>query len=251
MRLFISVLWYVIAAGTVVYTQNVSIPGGSFSMGAASTEEDESPVHTVTLSSFRIDVAEVSSAMYDTCVEKGKCTPAHYSDGACYMWTSTGIHRVIVPREYRSGGYPVVCVTWSQAQQYCAFKGGRLPTEAEWEYAAVAGTKNVFAWGNQKPDRSRCAQSSNSKPDLCKSHPANAWGLYDMTGNVWEWTGDYYTKDYYSVSEPKNPRGSPVGRFRVIRGGGWYSTVEKLRVRNRQWFAPEVGEVSVGFRCVK
>lgn len=239
--------------GTAVslYSQKVALPAGNFTMGDNFSEQDEAPAHRVTLFSFSMDVREVSYAMYDTCVQKGKCTPAHYDDGTCYMWTSSGIRAVYVPRQYRSNEYPVVCVTWFQAAQYCKYKGGRLPTEAQWEYAASAGTGQKYAWGNQLPDKSLCARSSDSKPAPCGSFSPNAWGLYDMTGNVWEWTSDYYTKDYYSVSESEDPKGSPVGRYRVIRGGGWYSTPQQLRIKNRQWFAPEAGEVSVGFRCVK
>lgn len=220
-------------------------------MGDNAGEDDEAPAHTVTLSPYKIDTYEVTYAMYDSCVKRGACTKAHYDDGKCLMWTSSGIRRVRVPKQYRSQKYPVVCVSWHQARQYCRFKGKKLPTEAQWEYAALAGSQKKYAWGNQTPTSSRCVQSKNNKPAEDGSFSPNGWGMYDMTGNVWEWTRDRYEKDYYKVSEKNNPSGPPVGRYRAIRGGGWYSTAKQLRIKNRQWFVPEYGEVSIGIRCVK
>jgi formylglycine-generating enzyme required for sulfatase activity len=220
-------------------------------MGNNSGDDDEQPSHRVTLSSFHIDSREVSFAMYDSCVTKGACTPAHYDDGKCLMWTSSGIRKVRVPVQYRSPDFPVVCVSWRQARQYCSYKGKKLPTEAQWEYAALAGSGKTYSWGNESPASSRCVQSSNNKPAQTGGYAPNDWGIFDMTGNVWEWTSDRYAKDYYSVSETNNPAGPAVGRYRVIRGGGWYSTAKQLRIKNRQWFVPESGEVSIGIRCVK
>ncbi len=220
-------------------------------MGDNSGSADEKPPHSVILSPFSIDAFEVSYAQYDSCVKRGACTPPHYDDGKCLMWTSTGIRKVRVPKKYRSPRYPVVCVSWHQARSFCRSKGKRLPTEAEWEYTALSGTNNTYSWGNQKPSSSHCISSSEKRPAACGSYAPNGRGLYDMTGNAWEWTRDRYEKDYYSVSKNTNPTGPTVGRYRVIRGGGWYSTPSQLRIRNRQWFVAEYGEVSIGIRCVK
>ncbi len=235
----------------LVFSQMVSVQGGTFTMGENNQEIDEYPAHTVTLSSYKIDIYEVSYEKYDSCVKSGQCTPAHYDDGKCYMWTSSGIKKVRVPQKYHSPDYPVVCVSWHQARAYCRFVGKRLPTEAQWEYAALAGNGNKYSWGNQIPDSSRCVQASNMKPKKSGSFSPNRWGIYDMTGNVWEWTRDRYVKNYYTVSEEKNPVGPTVGRYRSVRGGGWYSGHRQLRIKNRQWFVPESGEVSIGIRCVK
>lgn len=234
-----------------MYSQSVSIQGGIFTMGSNEGQEDETPPHQVTLSPYKFDIYEVSFAAYDSCVKKGGCTPAHYDDGECLMWTSSGIRKVRVPLKFRSGEYPVVCVTWYQARQYCRFKGKRLPTEAQWEHAALAGNNYRYAWGNSAPNAESCVTASKNRPMKSGSFRPNAWGIFDMTGNVWEWTRDRYERDYYTLSEKKEPSGPPVGRYRVIRGGGWYSGSKQLRVRNRQWFAPERGEVSIGIRCVK
>lgn len=233
------------------YSQMVPVTGGTFTMGNGSGDNDEKPSHTITLSPYKIDSREVTFAMYDSCVKKGACAPAHYDDGKCLMWTSSGIRKVRVPLKYRSPDYPVVCVSWHQARQYCRSKGKRLPTEAQWEYAALAGSRKSYAWGNQTPNSTRCVRASNNKPAKPAGFQHNGWGIYDMTGNVWEWTRDRYAKDYYSVSQKQNPSGPTVGRYRAIRGGGWYSTAKQLRIKNRQWFIPEFGEVSIGIRCVK
>jgi formylglycine-generating enzyme required for sulfatase activity len=230
--------------------QSVAINGGVFLMGSESGDVDEKPVHSVTLSPFKIDAHEVTEAQYDSCVLSGKCSQAHYSDGKCGVWTSNGFQNVNVPADRRHSARPVVCVTWFQAQAFCLAHGKQLPREAQWEYAASAGKHSKYSWGDQPPTQSYCAVTSNQKPDKVCSHASNASGLSDMTGNVWEWTGDYYGQDYYSFSSLQNPTGPDVGLYRVVRGGGWYSNAEQLRVTNRNWFSPDFAEVSVGFRCV-
>jgi len=227
------------------------IPAGSFVMGSSTGKGNEAPPHTVSLSGYSIDINEVSKAQFDSCVAAGACSPAHYEDGKCVAWDGQGFKEVRVPSRMRDPGYPAVCVTWAQARQYCAFKGKNLPSEAQWEYAALAGREVDYAWGNEPPDASRCAQPRETHPKKTGSFPPNPWGLYDMTGNVWEWTGDHYQPDYYESSEPDDPRGPEVGQYRVIRGGGWYSTGLQLRIKNRLWFDPNYGEISIGFRCAK
>jgi formylglycine-generating enzyme required for sulfatase activity len=244
---FIGIFFY----SSAVFPQMVSIQGGTFQMGDNGGEADEAPVHEVIVSPYKIDMYEVSYASYDSCVKSGGCTPAHYDDGKCLMWTSSGIRRVRVPLKYRSPEFPVICVSWYQAWQYCRYKGKKLPTEAQWEKAALAGYNNTYSWGNEVPNSSHCVSASKNRPVKSGSFKPNAWGIFDMTGNVWEWTYDRYERDYYKLSEKREPHGPPVGRFRVIRGGGWYSGAKQLRIRNRQWFAPDRGEVSIGIRCTK
>lgn len=228
----------------------IGIPGGSFLRGSSEGLEDEQPVNTVRVSSFSIMAREVSTAQYNRCVFAGKCTPAHYDDGKCIQWTGRNFEKVILPEKYQHPDYPVVCVTWLQARAYCSYVGMKLPTEAQWEYAARAGANSRYAWGNAVADQNRCVVSGGS-PRAVGSFPPNSFGLFDMTGNVWEWTADYYEKDYYSHSEREDPKGPEAGLYRVIRGGGWYSGAEELRASNRHWFSPSFAEVSVGFRCAR
>jgi|WetSurMetagenome_2_1015567.scaffolds.fasta_scaffold01719_12 formylglycine-generating enzyme required for sulfatase activity len=239
------------ACATLLYAQTAGVPGGTFSMGSNDGRQSEAPAHTVTVSPFQIDKTEVSSAQYDSCVAAGACTPAHYGDGTCVIWTGQGFKNVRVPRNFRNARYPAVCVTWFQAQAYCRAHGKRLPTEAQWEYAALAGRRANYAWGDEPPSPRRCPSPPARHPERTGSFAPNPWGLYDMTGNVWEWTADHYDPDYYASARQSDPQGSDVGQYRVIRGGGWYSGPQQLRVKNRQWFEPNFGEVSIGFRCAR
>jgi len=228
-----------------------NIPKASFTMGGNGGDEDETPGHTVSVSPYSIDKTEVTFGQYDSCVTKGKCSPAHYDDGACFIWTNNGFQNVRVPASLRNLQYPVVCVTWYQARQYCEYKGKKLPSEAQWEYAASAGKGSEYAWGDQPPSQSHCPMPPVNHPAKVASYPANSFGLYDMTGNVWEWASDHYSPDYYSVSDNHDPMGPEVGQYRTIRGGGWYSNAKQLRVKNRHWFEPNYSEVSIGFRCAR
>jgi formylglycine-generating enzyme required for sulfatase activity len=250
----VSGTWSILALVASAFTasaQMASIPGATFVMGSNSGEMDEKPERKVTVSPFKIDSFEVSFAQYDSCVKSGACSPPHYEDGRCLMWGSAGLAKVRVPPKYRSPRAPVVCVSWRQARQYCGYKKKRLPTEAEWERAALADRDGKYSWGNEPPSPSRCTAPSTRHPLPGKKFSPNGFGLYDMTGNVWEWTSDWYERDYYSYDENNDPKGPQVGRYKTIRGGGWYSTPSQLRIRNRQWFPPEYGEVSVGIRCAK
>jgi iron(II)-dependent oxidoreductase len=245
-----SLLFVAISTAAVV-AQMAPLGGGMYAMGGQQGDADETPLHGVSVSPFSIDKTEVPSGQYDSCVQAGKCSPAHYDDGACVIWTNDGFKKVRVPQGFRDPQFPVVCVTWFQAQQYCLSRGKKLPTEAQWEYAARAGSAATYAWGDSPPASSRCTQPGIMHPEKAGTFAPNQWGLFDMTGNVWEWTSDHYSPDYYSVSPGEDPPGAEVGQYRSIRGGGWYSDARQLRVQNRHWFEPNFGEVSIGFRCVK
>lgn len=236
---------------TDALTQPARLPAGTFSLGVENAEPDERPQKTVYVSSFLIDRYEVTFAQYDSCVKAGACTPAHYDDGRCLVSSKAGFRRVTVPSHYRGDNLPAVCITWYQARQYCHWKGGDLPTETQWEYAALAGKNKTYSWGNTAPNDRNCTQADQRHPNPPGTFRPNLWGLYDMTGNVWEWTRDRYHADFYEFAETSDPHAPGIGRYRSIRGGGWYSAPKQLRIKNRHWFAPEVGEVSIGFRCVK
>jgi formylglycine-generating enzyme len=232
-------------------SESVVLPAGSFAMGGTGGESDELPAHRVRLGTFGVDRFEVTAAEYDSCVARGACTPAHYDDGRCLMVVGSDFQLVHVPTRFRSARRPVVCVTWQQAALYCRHLGRRLPTEAEWEYAALGGGTNTYAWGADRPTADQCVPVGNNSPAEVGEYAPNGWGLYDMTGNVWEWTADWYQRNYYAVSDTLNPTGSLVGYYRVVRGGSWYGGASQLRLRNRQWFPPSSAEVSIGFRCAK
>lgn len=250
-RLIFIVVYFVFFA---IHTQGqqVFIPGGQFTMGCLSgCESDEIPSHTVEISAFYIDKYEITNSQYDSCVAKGRCTPAHYNDGACLMWNGSSFKKVKVPDEFQKPQFPVACVSWRQADAFCSWKGMKLPTEAQWEYAASGVDKKTYSWGNESPSQAKCRMAGQNFSTKIGSYPPNAKGLFDMTGNVWEWVSDYYSADYYTNSPSRNPKGPEVGLYKVLRGGGWYSTANQLRIANRHWFSPDFQEISVGFRCVK
>ena len=160
----------------------------------------------------------------------------------------------------------MIFVDVNEAVAYCRWAGKRLPTEAEWEYAArgeLVGKR--YPWGNEKPDGSQCnfadknasADWANAEVDdgyaTCSavgSYPANGYGLYDMAGNVYEWCADWWDPDYYSQSPAKNPAGPDTGSSRLLRGGAWRNGARALRVANRLYDFPNNRDVNRGFRCV-
>jgi iron(II)-dependent oxidoreductase len=217
----------------------VLIPGGEFLMGSDS-EGDHGPVHKVHVDSFYMDRYEVTNVQYQRfCEETGHRLPE--------FWGMDG---------FRCGpdhpNHPVVGVNWYDAGMYAEWCGKRLPTEAEWEYAARGGLVGMsFPNGDTlHPSDGNYNKSGNSGPVAVGSYPANGFGLHDVQGNVVEWVLDFYDPDYYS-SLATNPQGPELGRFRVIRGGGWHSGASCNRVYYRQALPPSWVDFNVGFRCAK
>jgi len=211
----------------------VLIPGGTFLMGSPEGEQDEQPVHEVTVDAFYLDSHEVTNEQYRQFMEAtGRPAPPFWHPD---------LDR---PDE------PVVGVSWFDARDYAAWAGKRLPTEAEWEYAARGGmTGTRYPWGDTA-DRDAANFSSFGLLPV-KSFPPNGFGLYDMIGNVWEWCGDWYDRDFYRQSPPRNPRGPLEGSLKVLRGGAWYCAEDAVRTSNRYCASPETRDFSIGFRCAK
>ena len=238
-------------------TKWVRLPGGTFQMGSNSGSGDEKPVHSVTLSAFEIAATEVTVGQYRQCVQAGACTEAHFDDGTCYVWTGSEWKQGVLPQTFRGDNQPVVCVDWHQATAYANWVGGRLPTEAEWEYAARSGGRNQeYPWGNQKATCSYaviddggngCGQ--NSTWPVCSKSAGNTFqGLCDMAGNVWEWVSDWYDSGYYAKSPSSNPTGPSSGSNRVIRGGSWLSFAGDVRAANRGSYGPGDRSYALGLR---
>jgi iron(II)-dependent oxidoreductase len=219
----------------------VLIPAGEFIMGKNSTApSDWQPEHTIKLSSYYMDKYEVTNKQYsDFCIA-----------------TNTALPQFWGMNEFRSGpdfpDFPVVGISFFDAEKYAKWCGKRLPTEAEWEYASRGGlVGKSFPWGDQV-DSTKVNYWKKYKGILkVGSFQPNAYGLYDITGNVWEWTTDFYSDNYYAVSPSENPKGPERGRFKVIRGGSWHSGPMCVQTYYRNGLSPSWVDIGVGFRCVK
>jgi formylglycine-generating enzyme required for sulfatase activity len=238
----------------------VLIPAGEFQMGSSDGDGDESPVHTVYLDAFYIDMYEVTNQQYARFLNQygrnsngsGKGL-VRIGDGCCRMEKMGNIYRP------KSGyeDHPVVYVSWYGAVEYAHFYGKRLPTAAEWEKAARGGLVGKrYPWGNSI-SHDHANYHGNSSKDEWKgtspvgSFPPNGYGLYDMAGNVGEWCEDWYDKDYYSASPRANPAGPSSGYYRVLRGGSWLCNKNGLRIANRGICPPtSTSSCHWGFRCV-
>lgn len=232
----------------------VYVPGGEFKMGGAGNLADRK--HTVALNGFWIDQAEVTNAQYRHCVEAGVCR----APTACSWGEPTY-------EDAAKADHPVLCVAWRDADVYCTWAGGRLPTEAEWEYAARGPDSAIYPWGDEF-DGTRLNSCDANCPHLdhavtdyddgyartapVGSYPEGAsWcGALDLAGNVWEWVADWHGA--YPLTQQTNPTGPDSGSERLIRGGSWFDYNEYgfLRADNRHPFEPRATHDMIGFRCV-
>ena len=221
----------------------VLIPAGSFEMGdhfnEGADDGRELPVHTVQLDAFYMDVHEVTVGQFKQFVEQ-----SGYNYGG--NWDSVAKYS---PRDE----YPMIYVNWNDAVAYAKWAGKRLPTEAEWEYAARGGLVGKrYPWGDEITHDDANYDRKVGKPAVVGSYPANGYGLYDMAGNAWEWCQDRYGENYYSSSPAKNPPGPGSGSYRVLRGGACYDNASNyhLRVAYRSNYIPAGRYLGLGFRCV-
>lgn len=234
--------------------------GGVFRMGSDEGDPGEQPSHLVRLDPFFIDETEVTNGQYALCVETGACNPPRSAE-ATYHATYYG--------DPAFDDYPVIFVSWYDAEAFCEWRGGRLPTEAEWEkgagYDPVQGIKLRYPWGdafagNQLNfcDRNCTLERRDTSADdghrdtaPVGSYPGgrSPVGLYDMAGNVMEWVSDWYDPRYYRVSTDINPLGPLEGEFKALRGGSWLSDEDGLQVTVRSSYDPTVARANLGFRC--
>jgi len=217
--------------------EEVLIPAGDLRMGSEVSNETQ-PIHEVSIDAFYLETHEVTNAQYFAfCQATGRGLPA--------FWDK---------REFRSGpsfpDHPVVGVSWYAAAAYAKWAGKRLPTEAEWEYAARGGLIGKPYPSGETLDAT-AANYSASGPVAMRSYRPNGFGLYDMAGNVWEWVADGYDPTYYARSPQRNPPGPDDRRLRVIRGGGWRSGPTCNRVDYRNALPPGWVDMAVGFRCAR
>lgn len=257
----------------------VLIPAGSFGMGTDDGMPFEGPVHRVTVRQFWIDEHEVTVGEFRQFVE----TTGYKTEAEKFGWSAVfdtksgewvqidgafwqnpdGDGRAPLPDE------PVTQVSWNDANAFAKWAGKRLPTEAEWEYAARGGlVGKKYAWGDElRPGGKPVANwwqgtfpENNTGEDgfvgraKVGSFTPNGYGLYDTSGNVWEWTADWYADDHYNASPSADPKGPANGDERSIRGGSWMCAenfCSNYRVAARSHATPDSGMNNLGFRCVK
>jgi len=223
----------------------IRVPAGVFFMGAQEYEDGsskENPRHKVPLSQdFYLGKFEVTQKQWEAVVGP------------------------VNPSNFRSPNRPVDEVSWNNVQAFIKklneMEGGgkqlyRLPTEAEWEYAARAGSNTIYSYGDDPGGKSLNQYAWYEQNSGKQTHPvgtriANAWGFYDMHGNVAEWVQDYYDKQYYSRSPARDPKGPATGRKRVVRGGSWINQLYSCRTAARGYYSADYTDSDFGFRIVK
>ena len=262
--------------GTSPVVEFAPVSGGAYLMGDPFDEGelDEFPVHEVHVDSFEICQYEVTNLQYaaflreygSSCVKsggfRGEQMIYEHSAGLERAGPDDGSWRVRKGYEF----HPVVNVTWYGAYEFCRFHGWRLPTEAEWEYAAreegkrvrfgngsvslTVGGANIAGAPNELSYRSTIYDSAGSTVRVASYLP-NALELFDMSGNVWEWCQDWYAPDYYLHSKQDDPAGPWLGRYKSIRGGSWFTSAGGARNSGRSFFSPHGTNGDLGFRAVR
>lgn len=221
----------------------VLVPGGRFPMGLnfGKTPPNEKPQHVVLAPTFWIDKTEVTVGAYRGCVDTKHCEPPRRSSAQCTF-------------DLGDAELPISCVRWQDAESYCRYAKKRLPSEVEWELAARGPAGYVYPWGNRLPDcklantliRDNSGRTCAAHPWRVGSVPANAstFGVLDLSGNVEEWTQDWYAEHVSDVA----PRS---GASHTLRGGGFQSAPSRSRASTRSWGSALESGPNVGFRCAR
>lgn len=244
-----TILALILLSSTLLQAQNypemIAVTGGSFTMGDEHGlgHSNEQPTHEVTLSNFSIAKTEVTVGQYKTyCNATGVSMP----DEPSWGWNTND---------------PIVNVNWHDAINYCDWLSEKLdqnitlPTEAQWEYAARGGNKSKgykYSAGRSMATAGWYNGNSDDKAHSVASKKANELGLYDMSGNVWEWCLDWYDGNYYKTSPNKNPKNTSTGskKYKVLRGGSWVGRASECRVTDRGVNEPDYRIYNLGFRVV-
>lgn len=249
----------------------IFVQGGSFMMGGTSSYTNEVPVHQVTISDFSIGKYEVTVEEFKEFIDETNYVTEAEIKGTSGLYNATTLKWDEIPNinwrhnaqgvlrtssEYK---HPVVHVTWDDATAYCVWlsnrtgKKYRLPTEAEWEFAANGGalTKGFkYAGSNTLSEVAWYSANSSAQTHEVGLKKANELGIYDMSGNAWEWCSDWYESNYYASSPTNNPLGATTGSHRSVRGGSWCYGTSQTRIPFRNYLVPKNTDGDTGFRIV-
>ncbi len=231
-------------------TGMVFFPGGEFRRGRTYEDpetkvewypnplRDDLPVRAIHVDAFYLDEHEVTIGEYAAFVKATRHrTPPVWPEGK----PPAGKERL-----------PVADVSWDDAAAYCAWQGKRLPTEAEWERACRGLVENEkYPWGDRAPTKADARFDGLEGPAAVCSLPKTRMGLCEISGNVWEWTADWFGKDYYAAAPARNPAGPATGMYRVLRGGSWFDKPNFMTCSHRSWARPAERSPNIGFRCAK
>ena len=253
-------LWLFPLGGTAILSSSTSpegmvlIPGGLYPMGSHKSLIElnpvdlfntdrhalgpENPAHNVLIDTYYIDIYEVTHSAYMEFVNAANKKKPRFWDNP----------------DFNKHNQPVVGISWDEAQSYCKWKSSRLPTEAEWEKASRGKRSINYPWGNEVPDSTKL----NFDRKLNKTAPVGSYeagrsdyGVYDLSGNVAEWTYDWHFAEFYIFSPKINPIGPQKGQYKVIRGGNWRNNSEGVSMTYRNATVPSVRSNTLGFRCVQ
>ncbi len=237
----------------------IYVQGGTFNMGSDDGQPDGRPMHKVTVDDFYIGRYEVTNLQFAAFLNSIKCNSSGYFNSVeyihivgekCNIEFTNGKFKPKFDKDY----LPVVDVTWFGANAFAEWVGGKLPTEAQWEYAANGGkynsnttysgsdTANFVSWNNS---------NSKNNPHVVGTLLPNKLGIYDMSGNVWEWCSDWYNPKYYTFKSQINPQGPPTGNTRALKGGSWDYNPDVSRITNRFGYNPNATNYDYGFRIIK
>ena len=242
----------------------IKIPQGYFLMGTVRKDDDpfgletqyddtEFPQRRIWLDTYFIDRDEVSMAEYLAFLdEQGLPVPHELQH---LIWHLIDVH--VLP-DYVMARWPAMYMDWKEADQFCAVRHARLPTEAEWEKAARGTNGNLFPWGSKVPDENLAVSGLYHVHQIplvaavdSFEEGRSPYGLSHMAGNVREWVNDWFGPDYYPRMPERNPQGPKVGRYKSVRGGSWRSRSQLLRTATRNGANPSLRSPNVGFRCAK
>ena len=221
----------------------VPIPAGEFAMGSDRGQDDEQPVHRVSLKTFYLDAYEVTVSRYAEFLRSQKPDPP-------FKWNEA----LAGAQDNKA----VIGVNWYDARDYCRWVGKRLPTEAEWEMAARGTEGRMYPWGSVHPTKAHANAGQNqwrgydTLTNVGRYEPGKTpEGVYDLAGNLWEWVADWYDPVYYQFSPRDNPTGPSAGPLKALRGGAWNNDSKTIRSANRAGYAPDARRNDVGFRCAR